>query len=173
MRGAHPAEILKRVETRLRLALNLADGCCFVSEDARNVFPPTMPDRAYIITFEGSSFNSNADQTSAYIIESTYIAVTCFNRLSSIDESSRALSLTSVYETNLFEMKRRALAALIGWRLDLPGRDDLEIASTFRATRCGKPEFLSTSDGGIHAAFLPITFSIDISLDLCDMSYNV
>lgn len=173
MNGAHPAEILKRVESRLRTVLNIPDDACFISEDARNVYPPTMPDRAYIITSEGSSFNSGDDQFHELLIENQYIDVTCFNRLASIDENSRALSLTSMYEVNLFEMKRRALLALVGWRLDVPNKPDLEIASIMKATRCGKPEFLSTSDGAVAAAFLPITFTIGISIDLCNDEYNV
>lgn len=171
--GARPDEILRRIEARLRSFLNLADQRCFVSEDPRNVFPPSMPDSAYIITAEGSSFNSDGDQTRDLIIETGYYNVTCFNRLSAIDESSRAASLTSVYETNLFEMKRRALLALVGWRFDTENLPPLEIASTMKATRCGRPEFLSTEDGGVHAAFLPITFSVSHSIDLCNSDYNV
>lgn len=173
MRGANPAEILKRFETRLRLRLNVPDEMCFVADEARNVFPESMPDRAYIITSEGSRFNSDADQWRDYLIETQYIDVTCFNRLSAIDDSSRAYSLTSPYETNLFEMKRRVLAALVGWRLDVPDAAPLAIASTVKAHRCGKPEFLSTPDGGIFSAFLPITFNVAYSVDYCNEDYAV
>lgn len=173
MRGAHPVELMKRVESRLRAVLNLPDDACFISEDARNVYPPTMPDRAYIITSEGSTFNSDSDQSKILLIESAYIDVTCFNRLSMIDENSRALSLTSVYETNLYEMERRVISALVGWRLDIPERPPLEVASTMKVTRCGKPEFLSTADGAIGAAFMPVTFSVDVAIDICNSEYDV
>lgn len=172
MRGANPAEILKRFETRLRLSLRLPDDMVFVAEEARNVFPESMPDRAYIITSEGSTFNSDKDQFWQYLTETQYIDVTCFNRLAAIDESDRAHSLTSPYERNLFEMKRRVLRALVGWRLNLPDEQPLEIASLVKATRCGRPEFLSTPDGGIHAAFLPITFSVAYSIDVCNEDYS-
>ena len=174
MRGLNPAEILRRFQTRLRTRLNVPDAACFVAEEARNVFPESMPDKAYIITSEGSSFNADVDQWREYLVETQYIDVTCFNRLSSIDESDRAHSLTSPYETNLFEMKRRVLAALVGWRLELPEDAVLPmIASTVKATRCGRPEFLSTPDGGIHAAFLPITFHVSYAVDYCNEDFNV
>ena len=173
-RGLNPAEILKRFETRLRLSLRCPDEMCFVAEEARNVFPASMPDRSYIITSEGSSFNADVDQWREYLVETQYIDVTCFNRLSSIDESDRAYSLTSPYETNLFEMKRRVLRALVGWRLNLPNDDVMpEISSTVKVNRCGRPEFLSTPDGGIHAAFLPITFHVSYAVDYCNEDFSV
>lgn len=173
MRSAHPVELLTRVKRRLETVLKIPDDYCFIAEDARDLFPPTMPDRAFIITFEGSSFNSDGDQTSALMIETCYFDVTCYNRLAALDENSRAVSLVSNYEVNLFEMKRRALVALVGWRFDVPEMENLEIASTTKATRCGKAEFLSTADGAVHAAFLPLTFSVALSLDLCSEEYNV
>ncbi len=173
VRGAHPAEILVRFRDRLRLVLNVSDDRCFIAEDAKNIHPETMPDTAYIITSEGASYNADQNQFGGFLVKTQYIDVTCFNRLAAIDESSRAHSLVSPYEQNLFEMERRVLRALVGWRLDLPDRDPIEIASLVMANRSGRPEFLSTEDGSQHAAFLSLTFSVSFSVDICNEAYDV
>lgn len=170
--AAHPAEILQRFLIRLQTKLDVSDVACFVVDDPFSTPANAMPDKAYIVSFEGTSFNANDDQTFEYLVETAYINVTCFNRLSAIDETLRAGSFLSKNDVNLFEMKRRVLMALVGWRLDIDGMDDLEIASIVKASRCGKPLYMET-DSGSHGAFLPITFSVSYAIDVCNMEYNV
>ncbi len=172
MTGAHPAEVLRRFIVRLRTKLNLSEQACFVVDDPYSTPANAMPDKAYIISSEGSSFNQENDQYYNLLIETTYVNVTCFNRLSAIDETLRADSLLSKQELNLFEMKRRVLLALVGWRLDLDDEEDIEITSYVKATRSGKASYLET-DSGSHGAFLPLTFSVSHSIDLCNKDYNV
>lgn len=170
--GSHPAEILQRFLIRIQTRLNVSDVACFVVDDPFSTPANAMPDKAYIVSFEGTSFNNSVDQTSDYLVETAYVNVTCFNRLSAIDETLRAGSLLSKNDVNLFEMKRRVLLALVNWRLNVEGMNDIEIASTVKATRCGKPQYMET-DSGSHGAFLPLTFSVSYAIDVCNGDYNV
>lgn len=172
MIGAHPAEVLRRFVVRLRTKLNVTEQACFIVDDPYSTPANAMPDKAYIVSNEGSSFNQENDQYYDLLIETAYIDVTCFNRLSAIDETLRANSLLSKHELNLFEMKRRVLSALVGWRLDLENEEDVAIASYVKVTRSGKASYLET-DSGSHGAFLPLTFSVSYSVDVCNKDYNV
>ena len=169
--AAHPAEILRRFVQRLRNSLNVSYDVCFQVDDPHATPPSTMPDRAYLVSYEGASLNGDVDQVPEYLVETAYINVTCFNRVSAIDESSRANSFTTRHDVNLFEMKRRVMLALVNWRLELPGERDIEIASTVKATRSSKPEILQ-ADSGSFGAFLTLTFSVAYAIDLCDQDYN-
>lgn len=170
--GTHTAEILRRFVERLKSRLKLLPDACFVAENPFNVSSIALPDKAYIVSFEGSSFN-DGEQSLIFITETAYINVTCFNRLSAIDETRRADSLITKRDVNLFEMKRRALLALVGWRLELEGEEqDIDIASYVKVSRCGKPQYMQT-DSGAFGVFLPLTFSVAYALDLCNMDYNV
>ena len=137
-----------------------------------NVFAATAPDTAYIVTYEGSSFNSDGDQHNQLLLETTYINVTLFNRLHAIDESGRSESLIARNSKNLFEMKRRALGAIVGWRLDIEGQDDLEICETTKATRCSKPELYAPRTGGDFVAMMTLTFKTSYVINVCEQWGN-
>lgn len=172
LNGAHHAELLRRFVLRLRGALNLPSDSCFPVDEPRSVPAPSLPDKAYMVSFEGASFNSDGDQCRELLISNAYIDVTCFNRLRASDESSRRNSFISTFDTNLFEMQRRVMLALVGWRFELDGADDLQIASTVKATRSAKPMILE-ADSGVFGAFLTTTFSVAVAIDLCNQDYNV
>lgn len=170
--GTHTAEVLRRFVARLKGKLKLNPAACFVAENPFNVSSIALPDRAYIVSFEGSSFN-DGEQSLIYLTETAYVNVTCFNRLAAIDETRRADSLITKRDVNLFEMKRRALLALVGWRLELEGEEqDIDLASYVKVSRCGKPQYMQT-DSGSHGAFLPLTFSVSYAIDVCNGDYNV
>lgn len=170
--GTHTAEVLRRFVERLKRRLNLLPDACFVAENPFNVSSIALPDKAYIVSFEGSNFN-DGEQSLIYLTETAYINVTCFNRLAAIDETRRADSLITKRDVNLFEMKRRALLALVGWRLELEGEEqDVDLASYVKVSRCGKPQYMQT-DSGSHGAFLPLTFSVSYAIDVCNGDYNV
>lgn len=170
--GAHCAELLRRFVLRLRSALNVPSDLCFPCDEPHSAPPASLPDKAYMVSFEGASFNAEGDQTRDLLISTAYVDVTCFNRLRASDESSRRNSFISVYDTNLFEMQRRVLLALVGWRLELGGSPELQIASTVKATRSAKPMILE-ADSGVFGAFLSTTFSVAVAIDLCNQDYNV
>jgi hypothetical protein len=172
MRSASPTEILWRFVHRLRDKLTLTEEACFATDDPLNVYAATAPDIAYIVTYEGSSFNSDGDQHAQLLLETSYISVTLFNRLHSIDESGRSESLIARNTKNLFEMKRRVLGALVGWRLDIEGQDDIEICATTKATRCSKPELFAPREGGEFVAMMSLTFSTSYALNVCEQWGN-
>ena len=168
--GTHPAEVLRRALVRLRAALNVDDDQCFLVDDLRAAPPASIPDKAWALSFEGGSFNGGVDQMPTFVTLDLYFNVTAFNRLTAVDESARANSFITRYELNLFEMQRRALLALVGWRLELDDAYPVQVTSTVKATRCGKPEILQT-DSGAFAAFLATTFAVGVALELCDDDY--
>lgn len=170
--GAHPAEVRRRFLRRLRDFLNLDETTCFLVDDPYSIPVASVPDRAYVLHDDGAVFNSNADQDLDNIKETVYIGVTCFNRLSAIDESSRARSFVSQYETNLYEMARRVMRALVGWRLELDDVPDLMIASTVKVARASKPQILQ-ADSGCFGAFLTLSFSVSVGLNLCENTDDV
>ena len=169
--GTHTAEILRRFVERLRTRLKLSDAACFVTHDPYATSSLALPDKAYIVSFDGASFN-DGEQSAAFLTESAYINVTCFNRLSAIDETRRADSLITKREINLFEMKRLALLHLVAWRLDIDGEPNIDIAAYVKAVRCSKPQYMQT-DSGSHGAFLTITFSVSYAIDVCNEEYKV
>ena len=169
--GTHTAEILRRFVVRLKTKLKLSPAACFVADSPYNVSALALPDRAYVVSFEGSSFN-DGEQSLIFLTETAYINVTCFNRLAAIDETRRADSLVTKRDVNLFEMKRRALLALVGWRLETDGEPNIDLASYVKVSRCGKPQYMQT-DSGSHGAFLPLTFSVSYAIDVCNGDYNV
>ncbi len=171
--GTHTAEILRRFVERIKTGLNLNPAACFVAENPYNVSSLALPDRAYIVSFEGASFNDSGEQSLLFLTETAYINVTCFNRLAAIDETRRADSLITKRDVNLFEMQRRVLRVLVGWRLELEGKEqDIDLASYVKVSRCGKPQYMET-DSGSHGAFLPLTFSVSYAIDVCNDEYNV
>lgn len=172
MRAASPTEILWRFTKRLRDKLNLSNDVCFVADDPLNVFTATTPDIAYILTYEGSTFNANQDQSTLLLLETSFIGVTLFNRLHSIDESGRTESFITRNTNNLFEMKRRVLGAFVGWRLEVDGEDDIEIAATTKATRSTKPELYYPREGGDYVAMMSLTFSTSYSINCCEQWGN-
>lgn len=172
IRPATPTEILWRFTRRLRDKLNLSNDACFATDDPLNVFPATSPDIAYILSFEGSTFNADNDQHAQFLLETAYIGVTLFNRLHALDESGRSESLIARNSKNLFEMKRRALGALVGWRLEIDGEDDLEIASTTKVSRCSKAELFMPREGGEYVAMMSLTFNVSYSINVCEQWGN-
>lgn len=152
----------------MRFKLDLTEEFCFATDDPLNAFVSTLPDKAYIVTFEGSTLNSDQDQNPLLLIENSFYGVTLMNRLHALDESGRSESLIERRPSNLFEMKRRALLALVGWRLDIDGEDDLEICSITKATRCSKPELYVPREGGNYVAMMSLTFNVSYVINACE-----
>lgn len=165
--GSRPDEILRRFVIRLRESLNVSDMACFIVDEPFSTPSSAMPDHAYLVSYEGASFNEIEDQFSGYLMASASVNVTCFNRLSAIDESLRADSLVTRRETNLFEMSSRVLRALVGWRLGIPNEPDIEIGAYVKAVRCSKPTYMQT-DSGSHGMFIQLTFSVKYRVNVCD-----
>lgn len=172
MRSATPTEILWRFTHRLRNKLDLTEETCFATDDPLNVFAGTAPDISYILTFEGSTFNSDQDQHGQFLIESSYIGVTLFNRLHSLDESGRSESFIARNSKNLFEMKRRVLGVFVGWRLEVDGEEDLEITSLVKVSRCSKPELFVPREGGDCVAMMSLTFIASYTINVCEQWGN-
>ena len=152
----------------MRDRLDLTEDVCFATDDPLNAFVATLSDYAYLVTFEGSTLNSEMDQNPLLIIENSFYGVTFMNRLHSMDESGLTQSLIERNSTNLFEMKRKALRALVGWRLEIDGEDDLEITSTTKATRCSKPELYVPREGGNYVAMMSLTFNVSYVINACE-----
>ena len=164
---AYPDEILRRFVRRLRQRLRVSEAACFIAPGEYDIFAPSATDRAYIVSTTGASYNPDDDQWGRYLVETLYVNVTCFNRLHAFDESGRADSLVSRNGMNLLEMKRRVLNALINWDMRLPHEEDIEIASTVKASRSARPEFMKSNENGVYAGFLTVTFSVSYAIDIC------
>ena len=159
MRNAGETEVLRRVVARLQSSLNLSSDRCFLTFDQRSVNPTTAPDSGVFAYFISSSFPE--------LEEDALIGVTAFNRSHSLDDSDRADSLIVDYDSNLLELKRRVLRALVGWNLANSADDALYIGSFVKAVRCGQPEVLAPKHGGAFFTFIDLIFSVRYYVDAC------
>lgn len=166
MRNAGETEVLRRVVARLQSSLNLSSDRCFLTFDQRSVNPTTAPDSGVFAYFISSSF-PEIDQQPSYLAEDALIGVTAFNRSHSLDDSDRADSLIVDYDSNLLELKRRVLRALVGWNLANSADDALYIGSFVKAVRCGQPEVLAPKHGGAFFTFIDLIFSVRYYVDAC------
>ncbi len=168
MRPASPIELTWRFVRRLRDKLNLTESTCFATDDVMSVNYASLGDAFYIVTDEGSTFNSQMDQNPLLLWETRFINVTACNRLYSNDESGIANSLVRKDSKNVYEMQRRVLKCLVGWRLGVDGEQDLEICSTVKASRSGRPTIIQAGENGFFIEQLATTFLFEVSLNTCE-----